>query len=150
MTTPYACDFLYRTELFALREIFIADSGVTPVYRTAGVCFRGSMIAHAGKSRVKPHCWPGWAISVAVISSFDQDQGSGEPHSREGIGTAGLIGTRVMVPFVLILREDVLRMTFSAATRTHQPCSSPHIPDRYVPCCSTRRKGCASYHAQHV
>ena len=55
MTAPYACDFLYRTELFALREISITDSGVIPVYRTAGVRFRGSMIAHARKSRVKPH-----------------------------------------------------------------------------------------------
>ena len=37
---------------FALREIFVADLGVTPVYRTVGVRFRGLMIAHAGNSRV--------------------------------------------------------------------------------------------------
>lgn len=67
-------------------------------------------------------------IGVAVISSFDQDRGSGEPHPIEGIGSVGLIETRAMVPFVSILREDVLRMTFSAATRVDATLLKPPYP----------------------
>ena len=65
---------------------------------------------------------------MAVISSFDQDRGSGEPHPIEGIGSVGLIETRAMVPFVSILREDVLRMTFSAATRVDATLLKPPYP----------------------
>ena len=44
-------------------------------------------------------------IGVAVISSFDQDRGSGEPHPIEGIGSVGLIETRAMVPCVDFTRR---------------------------------------------